>query len=798
MGEIAASLEEYRQETNSVLIADTNELIGRVVDSSDTPFIYERTGTWINSYMLDEFQDTSRKQYSNFKPLLRDTLDSGNPNLVIGDSKQAIYRFRNADPSIFRDEIYRDFARYLMQENLDTNWRSHRNIVYFNNEFTHRMLAYFAGHHTLENTYKPTGNDTDYRQKLSPAKVDKPGGLVRVHFRPSDSSEAFEKGIDVTTSLIDHLLDMHRRFDWKDINILVNTKKDGKVIVDAVIAHNMDNPDSEIPIVSGEMMLLSQSTAVRRVIGMLHFIDLTSYAMAADATDVPDDKDYDDVKKRVARNRMKKQRQFKVLEDFEREMGNRELDPTVAGDLLETCFDAANAIARHDTQQQMEIYAEDLNKRLPDQNTHTMSLLNIVEHLVRSIGQDERDTENLFLHALLNYVVDFASRRNGGTVREFLQYWEQKKDKLTVPDAGNVDAIQVYTIHKAKGLEAHCVVIPCAGWELDNNPQDKEYWVDAKTWLDCGGRKLLDEVAPGQWNEQMIPPILALGKSAVRNIIRANGLFADIVARKDEELLIDNVNKTYVAFTRPRMELHIYCVGSERNSTTTTNLNHVLKDLIRDSQDHMGFVEKENGAYYDLGNPMPDIDRNVTTPSGNRDRKPNNYTTRPLPPYVVSNSAINVVLPVDEAPGAMMNSEMGSRLHAVMSRLAYAGQLNKVLGYCERRGIITPGEKKSLHDFLADRLSKQPYASWFADDNFVYNERTMLVKDRPSLRPDRIVRHKDGSFSIIDYKFGKYNDEYETQLKGYRNHIAKITGRTARSFLWFINLSSGEDNIIEV
>ncbi len=792
MGEIGKKLEEYRQESNTVLIADTNELIGRVVKGSDTPFIYERTGTWINSYMLDEFQDTSRKQYDNFKPLLNESLAGGNADLVIGDSKQAIYRFRNADPSLFREEIDKDFAGYLMQENLDTNWRSHNSIIKFNNEFTKRMLEVFKDYKLLEKTYKPTGNDSDYQQKVSPPKEKKDAGLVRVHF-------GYEKGKDVTGDLIEHLLDMHKRFDWKDINILVNERADGKTIVDAIMNHNRDcDKDKVIPVVSGEMMRLSQSNAVRRVIGMLRFIDLTSYAIAEDAMDDATLKQMEnDVKARAARTRMKKQRQFSVLEAFESKVGeaqagNRNLKPDEVGTLLNDCFKDAKAKAQGTEIEQMNKYAQELNDRLPDQNTRTMSLVNIVEHLVKSLSEEERDTERLFLYALLNYVVEFASQRNGGTVREFLRYWDQKKDTLTVPDAGNIDAIQVYTIHKSKGLEADCVVIPIADWDLDTG-RDKEYWVDRKTWLNSGGKALLDEVAPGKWTEDMVPPILVMNKKKTRNL-QWLPLFGSIVNRQDEDVLIDNVNKTYVAFTRPRKELHIYCVGNEPRVTPTTyNMGRVLRSIIRDSSDHMGFAQVVEGRQYDWGAPMPELKRDDT----NKDKD----SIPELPAYEVSKHSVDVTLPVDDAPGALMTSEKGTRLHAVMSRLSYASQLEKVLGYCERRGIISTREKSELHAFLENRLEQEPYAQWFADDNVVYNERTMLVlehDEKSTIRPDRIVRHQDGSFTIVDYKFGAADKEHSSQVRGYMNHLARVTGCTVRGYLWYIDIANGKDDIEEV
>jgi ATP-dependent exoDNAse (exonuclease V) beta subunit len=146
LGAIDEQLELFRRSTNSILLADTNELIASVIDSG-VQFVYERMGTRIKHYLIDEFQDTSQRQYENFKPLLEDSLDENegdNFNMLIGDIKQAIYRFRNADPSLFRERVQRDMSRYHPHvEPLDTNYRSLKEIVEFNNALFNEIINRF-------------------------------------------------------------------------------------------------------------------------------------------------------------------------------------------------------------------------------------------------------------------------------------------------------------------------------------------------------------------------------------------------------------------------------------------------------------------------------------------------------------------------------------------------------------------------------------------------------------------------------------------------------------------------------
>ena len=181
-------LEKYRHESNSILIGDTNELIGTVLDSG-SDFVYERVGTTIAHYMIDEFQDTSAKQYENFRGLLRESLANGYFNMLIGDAKQSIYRFRNADPTVFRERVGADFKNDIIEGDMggkaeegetrpsSVNYRSSRAIIDFNNRLFEYVRDVYCGENaTVAATY------SDVRQGF-PDDVDtaKLPGYVRLY-----------------------------------------------------------------------------------------------------------------------------------------------------------------------------------------------------------------------------------------------------------------------------------------------------------------------------------------------------------------------------------------------------------------------------------------------------------------------------------------------------------------------------------------------------------------------------------------------------------------------------------------
>ncbi|MCA1761334.1 MAG: UvrD-helicase domain-containing protein, partial [Bacteroidales bacterium] len=125
-------------------MSDSNLLLSKIIGQSDSPFIYEKTGSYYNHFMLDEFQDTSGLQWHNFKPLIINSLAEGSKNLLVGDVKQSIYRWRNSDYRIFAEQIHKDFTENQIREHtLFNNWRSDKNIIDFNNHIFENLKMVF-------------------------------------------------------------------------------------------------------------------------------------------------------------------------------------------------------------------------------------------------------------------------------------------------------------------------------------------------------------------------------------------------------------------------------------------------------------------------------------------------------------------------------------------------------------------------------------------------------------------------------------------------------------------------------
>jgi ATP-dependent exoDNAse (exonuclease V) beta subunit len=123
-----------KDEENILLISDANEFLKEITKENDAPFIYEKVGNQYRNYLIDEFQDTSGFQWASFKPLLENSFAQGQTNLLVGDVKQSIYRWRGGEMRLLLEEVERQIGeKSIRNEKLDTNFRSLPNIIAFNN-----------------------------------------------------------------------------------------------------------------------------------------------------------------------------------------------------------------------------------------------------------------------------------------------------------------------------------------------------------------------------------------------------------------------------------------------------------------------------------------------------------------------------------------------------------------------------------------------------------------------------------------------------------------------------------------
>jgi ATP-dependent exoDNAse (exonuclease V) beta subunit len=238
-GEFYKAFDELVAEKNVMSLDDSNTVLRDIIAGSDAPFVYEKLGVRYEHFLLDEFQDTSRIQWDNFLPLLRESDGYDHENLIVGDVKQSIYRWRDSDWELLGGEVQRTFPRATV-EPLQGNWRSTRTVIGFNNRF----FTYAAAQLGLQENYADVRQDAMLQEAQE--------GEVRVDFCA-----------DQLGAVLQSIEDVRRNgAEWSDIAVLVRNKKEGAAIAAELIAH-------DIPVISDDSLNLKGSPAVRRLVSLL-------------------------------------------------------------------------------------------------------------------------------------------------------------------------------------------------------------------------------------------------------------------------------------------------------------------------------------------------------------------------------------------------------------------------------------------------------------------------------------------------------------------------------------------------
>lgn len=822
LGMIDVHLERFRHETNSILIGDTNELIGTVLESGSA-FVYERVGSSISHFMIDEFQDTSAKQYDNFKGLLHESLASGNFNMLIGDAKQSIYRFRNADPTVFREKVDQDFknditdgldksSRPSPSEPTSTNYRSSRHIIEFNNALFGHITQRYADQPTICGTYQ------DYLQAL-PDGIDKKKlpGFVRLYtgkyhelandgFIRNILAELGElpgdgeplDSIDTLKLLPAYLLQLHQRYRWGQIGILVYTNTDGQQVVQRILEYNQRTSGEQIKVISGESLQLNNSPIIRRIIAMLRFIDACQFTADEETSDEEVSDEVKAIRENVRRKLVNDQRLYAGLSRFIQAIATQpqqaDLTPAEAGTILMQSLDAVSQGESEVENTPSDEFASTLSELLPGKGelaTLTSIIETIIAHFKREANhshdpneESELDRETAFLMAFQDTVSQFCLQRNGGSVREFLRYWDEKKDMLAMSSDEHGDSVNVMTIHKAKGLEFDCVVLPFANWQIDGNYREDKYWVTRDVFIDAMSGIPLEG---GQPDPEAVPPLVRIDANVTSQLIEQGvigGKMRDHVNKSVTDATIDNLNKTYVAMTRPCIEMHIFC-GTDTDRKRHNDMKPLLTAFGQGGgiMNPIALSDGTADCWFEYGEPSTADEIAAFKRSQVKKGQGEAPLSVPIKQYTASD--IPAQLRVRSENVSSSHIKAGVRLHSLMSRIGDRDDVERVIAQGLKHGTINSAgedlcsvDSVNVHVRIPIMDNRYRVFAWFDPANKVYSERTItMATDKAeggieNLRPDRIVLLPDGSLLVIDYKTGQRDDKrYCRQVKQY---IAKL------------------------
>ena len=732
--DISRQIAAYREEKNVMLIADTTDLLNKVIGGSDAPFIYEKTGTHVDHYMIDEFQDTSGMQWNNFRPLIEESLAHDRNNLIVGDVKQSIYRFRNSDWKLLDQQVQADFTSDMVrEETLKDNWRSCRNIVVFNNA----LFTTVPG--VLQSLYNETlaaSSLTEQQQEAYLTKIMaaynksyqcvpepflKKSGHVKIEFLSGDDDKDWkEESLERLPGVLEQLQD--NGYALKDIAILVRTNQEGADVADTLLTYKEAHPSERYnyDIISDEALFVSGSTAVRFLVSVLQYLKN------------PDDRT----------NRQIALYSYLVL----------------TGKFGEDIHD----------------FPSDIQTAL--QALSRQSLYEITEGLFRLFASDFPENEQVFVQAFLDMVSEYAQKESADLSR-FLKWWDETGYRKTIatPDAQN--AIRILTVHKSKGLGFKVVILPFGDWEIDHKPSKPVI-------LWCH-----PEEKP--FNRLHLVPVrygTGLG----------NTIFAEDYFRERLHAFIDNLNTLYVAFTRSKEELIVFSPRPKKLSETGDVEKIVtiadalwagLRTFVADTREGEKLIplpdsfDKTEGVF-ELGS--------WWKPAVKKEENGVEEIAMSRLSSISPDDRLQLRL---HGKGFFFDNEQrkhGALMHEVLSRIRTPKDIPSAVEAYRLSGVINKEEALSLTSRLEELLAVPEVAPWYDGSARVLNEVDILFGKGLSRRPDRVMI-ADGRVVVVDYKFGEHPDKrYHSQVRNYLKLIREMGHEKVDGYLWYVELNKIE------
>jgi len=416
---IRAEIDRQSQEQGRFILADTPQLLSRL-SGSDTSFVYEKTGSFIEHLMIDEFQDTSRLQWGNLRLLLWECLAIGKDCLVVGDVKQSIYRWRNSDWDILNSRMEKELSIYNPQViPMESNFRSHQNVIDFNNALFPKAVEMMQMHYNGQTGATYPAIESAYREVEQISSKADGQGYVFVQANSDDTIfQQIEQKLDKLTAA---------GVQQTDIAILCRY---GNQITDIAEWFAANRP--EYRMISSEAFQLGSSASVRILINALRWL--------TDSTD------------NVALAQIVWERECNIVKTglpFDRFMAQG----------LENALPPAFRDGQ-DSLRNLPLYEL------------TEKLYSILE-LDRIPGQDQ------YVMTLFDTICQWLSR-NPGEPSAFLKDWDDKLFKTPIP-ATDANGIRLLTIHKSKGLEFHTVIVPYCNWEVIDTRHNERIWTNPIT-----------------------------------------------------------------------------------------------------------------------------------------------------------------------------------------------------------------------------------------------------------------------------------------------------------------------------
>ena len=728
LGSIEKKVRELNENNNRFLLSDTQQLLHALIEGSDSPFIFEKIGTQLEHVMIDEFQDTSTVQWQNFRVLLDEAMShEGGSNLIVGDVKQSIYRWRSGDWRLLND-IEQQFRQQQIETiPLKKNYRSERNVITFNNHFfSHAAELEYQEQQELnpEEAEQLKRAYADVMQEIP--EGNEAAGEVCVTLLPAEDYQTttLQQVADTISELTG------RGVPQREIAILVRVNNQIPVIAQYFLEQM-----PEVKIVSDEAFRLDASVAVNLLVSALRLLTH------------PDDL--------LTQAAIVKLYHIDVLKE-----------QTEDNELL--------------------LRTNDLSQLLPEafrsqrEVLITMPLYELAERLYAIFELERLNEQSAYVFAFYDQLASYVSE-NTADIDSFLAAWDESICGKTI-QSEETNGVRILSIHKSKGLEFDYVICPFCDWQLEKQsgnilwcqPTEEPFSDLPLTPVDYSRGQMMGTIYEKDYLHEHLQNtvdnlnllyvaftrackgLYVFGKRGAK--ASRSGLIEDclpLVAQEMPEAILSGIEDE-------KGELQFSLAGDSRNSSNSR------KSRNSGQTSENPFLQPADPIAVDFRY----MDSQVNFRQSNRSQA-----------FIGAEESNEIE--------RLNYIQTGCVLHQIFSMIRTTEDIEDALKQLQFEGVlydeqITP---KRITSMLRKRLQDPHVADWFSSHWTLFNECTILtmedgeVKER---RPDRVMT--DGKkWVVVDFKFGSPKPEYNDQVQEYMQLIKTMQPEAeVDGYLWFV------------
>jgi len=746
------NLLEFKKEEGVVFFSDFTREISKVIQNeSNVDFIFERVGTRYRHFLIDEFQDTSTTQFHNLLPLIHNAMAEGNINFIVGDPKQSIYRWRNANVKQFVDLYYNkdislerlksDWEKFkpnINTQTLNSNYRSAKDIVEFNNLIFNGLT--FKDIAIVEQVYKSSAQISNKKESGYVEVIEYNAELL------TNTELRFNEFVKDATIKIYECLNNYR-FSQKDICVLLRTNFEIKDFIKLFYSLKYENLNETIKSQIDKNTFINFQKSIQFISpeGLLIYLS----------------KDIDFIVSFL-----------KLLVHPNNTLANA------------VCWD----YIKNDNFKDSKLYSKDfLSTEIKTHfSIHHTAKIDLYQ-LCLDIIDYFRVPFNIYVQKFLSVVSSFIyqNAHQSNTIDAFLKFWEENKTKISISIDKNIDAIKLMTIHKSKGLEFPIVIT-----YLDFANQPGHYWYQIPNDYELilsykdDTDEINDSIKDFQGIYFYMRSKCPLKQNLLASINDIDSKLADALEAEEE---LENINLIYVAFTRPIKRMYVFT--STGNPYYISFIRNKIHSFIQNN------VSNEIKSIYTYG------DKKTSNTSSTEEKQDDDkidihsLQLKYNPQILIANNAN----PYSD------KQKLGIKIHSILALLKESLDIEWGIKKAIAKGLIKPEEENQIQHLLLPLQKNTELQSIFDKNNidYILNEIDIFGSidnsdNNKSLhRPDKIIFTKTNEVIVLEFKTGEELNKYKQQIQTYI-HILKKIYEEKKVYGYLIYLNYQDLQVIKV